>query len=365
MEITTETGDARSATLMLHLLGRCNLTCQHCYMEGSPRREEKLPLKFVLRAVGECAQLGIATLYLTGGEPLLYPGLEDVIWLAAQTPQLAITVCTNATLVKPSHAALLKGAGAKVNVSVDGDAEFHDGFRGLRGAFRATERGVALLVEHGIPVTIVTTMSKSNLRQLPAIAEWAAKVGVVQFRVQPLLKLGRGSEISDERLDSHEMDLLLLQLTDMANTYGPRGMKCNVIGASRNFLRKHPCGAYVCNGQGCHRRVAQEIKKLVVREDGTVLPEVTNLSREFAIGHLGEDSLFSMVNRYFEDGYARFDRLCRSLYSELLDTWKSEFIPWDQIVAERSHAYRDQPLVSIAAAGCGVCAPHQAEVCCA
>jgi hypothetical protein len=29
-----------SGTLMLHLLGRCNLSCVHCYMEGGPTREE-------------------------------------------------------------------------------------------------------------------------------------------------------------------------------------------------------------------------------------------------------------------------------------------------------------------------------------
>jgi molybdenum cofactor biosynthesis enzyme MoaA len=116
MEISTETGDARSATLMVHLLGRCNLRCQHCYMEGAPSRRERLPLDLVLSAIGECRSLGVATLYLTGGEPLLYPEFEKVLDAAVKDPNLAITVCTNATLVKSRHASLLKAVNARVNI---------------------------------------------------------------------------------------------------------------------------------------------------------------------------------------------------------------------------------------------------------
>ena len=32
-----------------------------------------------------------------------------------------------------------------------------------------------------------------------------------------------------------------------------------------------------------------------------------------------------------------------------------KFVPWDQIVAERSHTWRDQPFVEIAAEGCRTC----------
>src|SRR5262249_47621393 len=153
---------------------------------------------------------------------------------------------------------------------------FHDHFRRMPGAFRATEKGIRALVEAGVPLTIVTTISQANLPSLSALVEWAARAGASKFRVQPLLKLGRGAELSDQRLTTEQMDRLLLELSDLANRYKPQGLTCSLIGVSRNFIRAHPCGAYVCNGAGCHRRVAREIKKLVVREDGTVLPEITN-----------------------------------------------------------------------------------------
>src|SRR5260370_30857420 len=121
MEMSTEAGNDRSSTLMVHLLGRCNLRCLHCYMEGGPSRKEKLPFDLVERAIGECEKLGIATLYLTGGEPLLYPGLEDLLFLAGLGPQLEIKVCPNATLLKSPHLCLLKNLCATLKISVAGD----------------------------------------------------------------------------------------------------------------------------------------------------------------------------------------------------------------------------------------------------
>ena len=363
MDISAETGNGRSGTLMVHLLGRCNLTCLHCYMGGSPFRREQLPLDLVLRAVSECAELGVATLYLTGGEPLLYRGLEKVLLVAALIPKLDITVCTNGTLITARHTALFKDTSAKVNISVDGDSEFHDRFRNLPGAFRSTERGLRCLVDAGIPVTVIATISQANLHLLASMVEWAGNAGVTTFRAQPLLKLGRGVQISNQCLTRSQMDRLLLELTDLANRYRSRGLKCNLVGASRSFLLKHPCGAYVCNGAGCHRRVAQEIKKLVIREDGTILPEITNLSHDFAIGTIGDGSLSTLVNRYFEDGYRRFDQLCRSTYVEVLPAWDSEFVPWDEIVAERSRTWRDRPLVETATAGCVTCGAGSGDGC--
>lgn len=330
-----------SGTLMLHLLGRCNLQCIHCYMEGSPSKTEQLPVESVRGMIAECADLGIGVVYLTGGEPLLYRKLHDVLGMTVQTPQLQAILCTNAIAVTERHIAFLRELkNVRVNVSIDGEEEFHDYFRNSPGAFHASGTSVRMMSKAGIPVTIVTTISRGNFHSLRRIAEWAIQSGAKQFCVQPLLNLGRGSQIADQRLTPVQMNRLILQLSDLANHYRPMGLTCSLIGVSRKFLLAHPCGAYVCNGSGCHRRVAKEIKKLVIREDGTVLPEVTNLSHHFALGKIQDGPLSWLVTRFFEDGgYDQFDQLCRAAYEEVLMHWESEVVPWDQIVAERSHTW--------------------------
>ena len=343
--------------LMLHLLGRCNLECLHCYMEGSPRRQEQLPLDCVVRAIGECPELGIETLFLTGGEPLLYQGLDQALEAAARVPGLQTTVCTNGTLLSPDRAARFREWGVRVNISIDGRPEFHDRFRNLSGAFRSSERGVHAAVRVGLPVTIISTISRANLDSLDFLVGWAAECGATQFFAQPLLNLGRGTKISEDCLTFAEMNRLILGLSDFANQPRARNLRCQIIGAKRQFLLQHPCGAYVCNGTGCHRGVDKEIKKLVVREDGTVLPEVPNLSPRYALGNIQDGPLSELINRYYEHGYSNFDRLCRAAYADVLPAWDCIIVPWEQIIAERSRNWtpREDDLVPVPS--CASCQP--------
>src|SRR5262245_54532095 len=182
---------------MLHLLGRCNLRCHHCYMEGAPSRNEQLPLESVSAAIEESEKIGFSSLYLTGGEPFLYHGLADVLQAASRVPELETTLCTNATLINDRRVALLKDNKIRLNVSIDGDETFHDYFRALNGAFSAADRGVRAMVEAGLVVTIVTTISQNNRHLLSQVAQWSAEVGAIKLLVQPLLKLGRGVQIAD------------------------------------------------------------------------------------------------------------------------------------------------------------------------
>jgi hypothetical protein len=159
--------------------------------------------------------------------------------------------------------------------------------------------------------------------------------------VQPLLQLGRGSDIHDKKLSQEQMCNLFLQLSDLGHAYRSRGLAFSLAYRSKHFLLVHPCAAYVCNGTHCHRKVAKEIKKLVILEDGTVLPEIPTLNHNLALGNLREGTLSELVASYFADGYAQFDHLCRTVYDEVMPIWTSPIIPWDEIVSERSWAFDD------------------------
>jgi MoaA/NifB/PqqE/SkfB family radical SAM enzyme len=354
--------------LMLHLLGRCNLECAHCYMEGSPRRREQLPLELVLRAIGESEQLGIGTIVVTGGEPLLYRGVERVLKAAAAVPGVQTTLCTNGTSLTSRRAAQLREWNIRVNISIDGPPGYHDRFRNLRGAFRASERGVQAAIAAGLPVTIISSISQANLDAVDFLVDWAATLGADQFLVQPLLTLGRGTELAGQCLTFAQLNRLILHLTDLANQPRNGNLRCQVIGARKKFLLAHPCGAFVCNGAGCHRGVVKEIKKLVVREDGMILPEVPTLSHRYALGNIREGSLAQLVSRYFERGYDEFDRLCRAAYAEVLPVWDCVIVPWEQILSERSRnwvprensAFPDPECMTCMAPKYGASKPRQA-----
>jgi len=322
--------------LLLHLLNRCNLLCQHCYLNSSPQCNTQLPLKLVIRSLGEIEELGIRTIYLSGGEPFLYPKLPEVLDYISQQQNVETCLSTNGTLIDTAETMLLKNSGVSVQVSIDGPEVYHDRFRGFKGAFNRACRGIQQLVANEVPVTLVMTMCQDNIGYLHWVAEWAATMGVERISVQPLLQLGRGSEIYQKKLSKEQLCALFLMLSDLGHIYHSRGLRFSLAYRTRHLLLTHPCIAYVCNGAQCHRKLDKEIKKLVVREDGTVLPEIPTLHYRFALGNLHKSTLSKMVAQYFADGYSQFDRLCRTVYDDVMSTWTSPLIPWDEIVSEYS-----------------------------
>ena len=110
--------------LRLSLTARCNLACPYCLPDG---REPAglLTLEQRQRLIGAAVALGVRSLRLTGGEPLLHPGLEALIQAAAglRGPQglQEIALTSNGTLLGAERARLLKEAGLdRLTLSLDG-----------------------------------------------------------------------------------------------------------------------------------------------------------------------------------------------------------------------------------------------------
>jgi MoaA/NifB/PqqE/SkfB family radical SAM enzyme len=295
-----------------------------------------LPVEMVIRCLQDTELLGIRTVYLTGGEPFLHPGLATILASVVSGQAFQLAVCSNGTLIGPRKAALLQAHGVAAQVSIDGAERYHDRFRGSRGAFQAASHGIQALVAASVPVTVVVTICRDNVDCLPWLAEWALGMGVGRVSIQPLQEAGRGRSIGATRLSDEQMCELFLRLSDLGYRYRERGMRFSLNYRARNYLLAHPCSAYVCNGLRCHRLVTKEIKTLVVREDGTVLPEIPTLNPRFALGNLYDLGLVGLVGRYLADGYEEFHQLCRTVFMEVMPTYHAPIVPWDELVCARS-----------------------------
>ena len=143
--------DPRHYTLRLSLTGACTLRCLYCYTpcaKTAPTAPlEQAEFLGVIAAIAQHATL--SKLRLTGGEPLLFQGVSDLIRrLAALLPDCELCLTTNG-LDLARHAAKLKAAGlTRLTVSLDAAEPQtyqritgHDGFseviRGLEAARQA------------------------------------------------------------------------------------------------------------------------------------------------------------------------------------------------------------------------------------
>jgi MoaA/NifB/PqqE/SkfB family radical SAM enzyme len=328
----------RTGNLLVHLSDICNLQCKHCYLDASPMGSCMLPLDLVLRTMEEADALGIKSVQLSGGEPLLHPNI-DAILKAAKGKRFPLSLSTNGTRIDDSIADLLSEINASIVASIDGPSVYHDSFRGRQGCFNQAEEGIGRLIDRGLHVRIVSTICEDNYEHIDWCAAWAHSMNAAVLQFQPLEHFGRGRNIYRRALSEERIHDLFIHLNDLAVSYSPKGLKITMTYRSREFMIAHPCSAFVCNGKNCHRGVEKELKKIVIREDGTILPELVDIDRRFSIGNLYEASLRDSIIHFLNHGYSSFDRLCRQVYDEVVVNGSSPLIAWNEILSERSRTF--------------------------
>jgi cyclic pyranopterin phosphate synthase len=113
----------RISDLRVSVTDRCNFRCQYCMpAEGLPWLERADVLRFeeIERLVSVMAQMGVATVRLTGGEPLVRRDFPTLAAMLTQVPGLdEVSVTTNGYLLERDAAALVDAGIARFNVSVD------------------------------------------------------------------------------------------------------------------------------------------------------------------------------------------------------------------------------------------------------
>ena len=109
--------------LRISVIDKCNLRCLYCMPTGyasKSRANELLTNDEVVDLATIFAELGITKIRLTGGEPLLRPGLVEMVERLSSIPRITqLAMSTNGVLLS-RHARALKDAGLqRVNVSLD------------------------------------------------------------------------------------------------------------------------------------------------------------------------------------------------------------------------------------------------------
>lgn len=113
--------------LRISVMDRCNFRCPYCMPEDKYHKDfqflsssERLSFEEILRLANVFAGLGVHKLRITGGEPLLRPGLADLVGDLSRIPGVDDVALTTNGILLAQHAAALKAAGlSRVTVSLD------------------------------------------------------------------------------------------------------------------------------------------------------------------------------------------------------------------------------------------------------
>ena len=120
--------------IQIHPTRRCNLRCLHCYSDSGPEVSEQLDIEVIRRVLVDAAELGYRVATVSGGEPLTYEKLPELL-RAAHDQGMVTTVTTNGMPLDERRIEWLKPDADLVAISLDGLPDSHNTMRGSDHAF--------------------------------------------------------------------------------------------------------------------------------------------------------------------------------------------------------------------------------------
>ena len=167
----------------LELLPDCNLDCKFCYVHQN--RMERVEQGKILSAdewmkiIDQAYAMGVYSLLVTGGEPLLYPEFKRLFsWLSEKG--LILTLNSNGTLFNEEWIEFFKNYGVRqFNISLYGtDNETYESLCGIKNGYTRVMNTFHLLKEAGFHFRISVSVVPQNMHQLDRMKEIAEELDV-------------------------------------------------------------------------------------------------------------------------------------------------------------------------------------------
>ncbi len=98
----------QSGTLRIVLTTQCNYKCKYCFAEGEEDKQIRvIPLEKLKPVLKIAKEFGINKIKLTGGEPLLYPEMKELLAYIREIDIPYVDLTTNISLLNERNIALL------------------------------------------------------------------------------------------------------------------------------------------------------------------------------------------------------------------------------------------------------------------
>ncbi len=169
----------------LELTYACNWRCTFCY---NPRHSDRsrLTTEEWIDVLSDLRALGTLSVTLTGGEPMLHPGIREIA-RSARELRFVVRLFTNGSLLNESTARFLRKESISVEMSLHGATPaVHDRATARPGSFASLAGAVAILASARVPAAIKTPVTSLNEHELDAMIELAQTWGL-PHRLDPTI----------------------------------------------------------------------------------------------------------------------------------------------------------------------------------
>lgn len=171
-----------------HITDDCDQRCKHCYIfsENNRKALDSMNWDKIQDTFYNCLDFckvydRLPYFYITGGDPILHPDFWELLKLLKKH-DIPFTILGNPFHLNDEVCQKLKSLGCeKYQLSIDGMRETHDWFR-KPGSFDITLEKLDCIKKAGIRAVVMTTVSGTNIEEIPAIIDTVAnKADVFAF----------------------------------------------------------------------------------------------------------------------------------------------------------------------------------------
>lgn len=215
------------APMLMHveLTTRCPLNCKQCYCDLSTGKD--IDKSMLFSYLEEAAEIGIKNIAFSGGEPLVYPYLVDVISYATKLG-LYSAVATSGYGLDKNKIDELEGAGiSQIYISLNGSTkEIHNK---SRDAFEESIKALKLLRASNIKYAINWVARKDNAKDFGNLVKLAKEYEVSQIAILVL------KPDSKYQIDNYLNDEEFFDLARLLRKYNDRDLPIYVESCYSNL----------------------------------------------------------------------------------------------------------------------------------
>lgn len=196
--------------LTVDITSRCPNRCIHCESE---KGSEYIPFINLTRIIGDASALGLSDVVVSGGEPLTYPELYELVKYCHEK-NIYLSLLTSGTAeFETELTRLLQYVNiAFIRISLEStDPRKLDRLRGSMDNMEKIDHLIRMVKRYGVPFGISCTVSRENEDEISEIFAFAVRKKAAFVRFVPYISSTRGN--------SYPFDKLLYRVLDTACTY--------------------------------------------------------------------------------------------------------------------------------------------------
>jgi radical SAM protein with 4Fe4S-binding SPASM domain len=222
----------------------CNLECGHCFIK---KEKVSMPVEKATDILDQLIQERVFKVYFTGGEPLLYMGIFELLQHIKGKPIWSL-VQTNGLLITDEVAESLRKAGVGAcDLPLFGiTPETHDGITGAPGSFNKLFSALDLLKKHNVRTFVSYVVVEPNIKEFSSFFEWALQKEISLAHIRRYIPQHEHDPLVP---DTEELRPILLEYAKRRDEYDEKGLHYEIEEAfdfSEQVGARCPAGIQLC-----------------------------------------------------------------------------------------------------------------------